>query len=188
MNRALVVIDVQESFRQLPSWDEISSPDIAERLAPLVEHARASGHRVVWVLHSEPGSDTPFDPATGHVRLLPGLRPADGEPVIHKTSHNAFTTTNLGQLLTGWGVLGIDVAGIRTEQCVETTARLGSDLGYDVRFVVDATATHPLRTPDGGATIPAQAVIERTAAALQGRFASVVTVAEVLASDQVLAS
>ncbi|HKX65621.1 MAG TPA: isochorismatase family protein [Intrasporangium sp.] len=182
MNRALVVIDVQQSFRELPSWAQISAPDLAERIAPLVEHARTAGDKVVWVLHSEPGSDTPFDPASGHVHLLPGLEPADGEPVLHKTSHNAFTTTNLGQLLTQWGVGGVDVAGIRTEQCVETTARLASDLGHDVRFVVDATATHPLPTADGSRVIPAEEVIERTAAALQGRFASVVTIAEVLAS------
>lgn len=182
MNRALVVIDVQESFRQLSSWEQVSDPEITDRIVALVDHARSTGDRVVWVLHTDPGSGTPFDPASGHVRLLPGLEPAAHEPVLHKTSHNAFTTTNLGQLLTQWGVTGVDVAGIRTEQCVETTARLASDLGHDVRFVVDATATHPLPTADRSGVIPAAEVIERTAAALQGRFASVVTVADVLAS------
>ena len=49
------------------------------------------------------------------------LERADGEPLIHKTSHNAFTTTNLQQLLTERGITDLTVCGIRTEQCCETT-------------------------------------------------------------------
>ncbi len=64
--------------------------------------------------------------------------------MLAKTSHNAFTTTNLQQLLTTHGVRGLTVCGIRTEQCCETTTRVGSDLGYDVTFVTDATATFPI--------------------------------------------
>jgi nicotinamidase-related amidase len=180
---ALLVIDVQESFRQQAGWAEISAPDIADRVARLVGHARERGDHVVWVLHTEPGSGSVFDPARGFVALLPGLVPRDGEPVLTKTSHNAFTTTNLGQWLTTHRVDEVVVTGIRTEQCCETTARLASDLGYRVRFVLDATATHPLARHDGRGRLSATEVQGRTAAALQGRFAEVVTVAEVLAEQ-----
>jgi nicotinamidase-related amidase len=113
-----------------------------------------------------------------------------GEPVLTKTSHNAFTTTNLQQLLTARGIRELLIAGIRTEQCCETTARLASDLGYQVTFVTDATATNPIAHPDAAAdltvpelladprTLPAPAVIERTVYALAGRFATIRTVAE----------
>jgi nicotinamidase-related amidase len=181
MTSALLVIDVQESFRQKPDWAEISASDIADRVARLVEHARSRGDHVVWVLHAEPGYGTVFDPARGFVTLLPGLAPRDGEPVLTKTSHNAFTTTNLGQWLTTHGVDEVVVTGIRTEQCCETTARLASDLGYRVRFVLDATATHPLDRHDGRGRLGASEVQERTAAALQGRFAEVVDLQQVLA-------
>lgn len=181
MTTALVVIDVQESFRSLPSWADISAPDIADRAARLVDHARAAGDRVAWVLHQEPGSGGPFDPANGLVELLPGLDPRPGEPVVRKTSHNAFTTTNLQQWLTGQGVTRLRLCGIRTEQCVETTARLASDLGYAVEVVLDATATHPLPRHDGSGTLAADEVIARTAAALVGRFATLATLDEVVA-------
>jgi nicotinamidase-related amidase len=181
MATALLVIDVQESFRQRPDWAEISAPDIAERIAGLVDHARTRDDHVVWVLHAEPGTGSVFDPARGFVGLLPGLAPRAAEPVLTKTSHNAFTTTNLAQWLTAHGVDEVVVTGIRTEQCCETTARLASDLGYRVRFVLDATATQPLQRHDGRGRLTATEVQERTAAALQGRFADVVTVAEVLA-------
>ena len=171
-NTALIVIDVQESFRQRESWQAASDPDVADKVALLVEHARLHGRPVVWVLHAEPGSGTVFDPALGHVRLIEGLAPAAGEPVLTKTAHNAFTTTNLQQILTEAGVRELIVCGIRTEQCVETTARVGSDLGYQVVFVTDATTTNPV----GG--LGADAIIERTEAVLRDRFARIATVAE----------
>jgi nicotinamidase-related amidase len=193
MNRALLVIDVQESFRQHPLWQAVSNPGIAEDVSRLVDAARAAGDQVIWVLHTEPGSDSVFDPANGLVRFIEPLKPAPGEPVLSKTSINAFTTTNLQQLLVRDGVGELAICGIRTEQCCETTTRVASDLGYQVTFVVDATATHPIRhrdAPDGltvpeilddPRTLPASAVIERTTYALAGRFATIATIEEYLA-------
>lgn len=189
VNRALLVIDVQESFRQRPNWAAVNHPDIADRVGRLVDAARAAGDLVVWVLHTEPG--TVFDPASGHVRLIEGLTPMAGEFVLHKTAHNAFTTTNLQQLLTEAGVGEVVVCGIRTEQCCETTARLASDLGYRVLFVTEATATQPIPHPDQPTdqtvaelladprTLPADEVVARTEYALAGRFATLVTIDEV---------
>jgi nicotinamidase-related amidase len=191
--RALIVIDVQESFRARPLWRLIDNPDIADDVNRLVDHARERGDLVVWVLHAEPGTGGVFDPESGHVRYIEGLRaPRDGEPQLRKTSHNAFTTTNLQQQLTERGVGEVVVCGIRTEQCCETTARLASDLGYQVTFAVDATATNPIPHPDAPAdrtpeeiaadprTLSAEAVVERTVFALSGRFAKVATVDEVV--------
>lgn len=182
MTTALFVIDAQESFHHREDWAQISAPDIADRIARLVEHARTRGEEVVWVLHTEPATGSFFDPERGLVKLLPGLEPRSGELVMHKTSHNAFTTTNLAQHLTSRGVGEVVVTGIRTEQCCETTARVASDLGYRVRFVLDATATHPLARWDGGNTLTTAEVTERTASALQDRFADVVTIEDVLSS------
>ncbi|NDU77959.1 isochorismatase family protein [Actinomadura sp. DSM 109109] len=185
MNRALLVIDVQESFRRRPLWEAVSAPDIAARAARLTDAARAAGDLVVWILHTEPGSGTPFDPALGHVRLMDGLDPAPGEPVMTKTSRNAFTTTGLQRLLTEHGVGEVAVCGIQTEQCCETTARLAADLGYRVTFVTDATATFPIEHRDAPpgrapaeiladpATLPTDQIIARTEYALAGRFAAI---------------
>ncbi|MEU4169135.1 isochorismatase family protein [Streptomyces sp. NPDC026665] len=190
MTRALIVIDVQESFRAHPLWETISDPKITDRVDRLVRLAREAGDTVVWVLHAEPGSGDVFDPALGHVRLMDELRREEGEPLVHKTSHNAFTTTNLQQLLTERGVRELTVCGIRTEQCVETTTRLASDLGYRVTFVTDATATNPIPHRDAPAdqsvaelladprTLGADEVIRRTEYALAGRFAVIATVDE----------
>ena len=59
MTRALIAIDVQESFRQRAIWQAISNPDIATDVSRLIDAARANGDLVVWVLHAEPGSGSP---------------------------------------------------------------------------------------------------------------------------------
>ena len=187
---ALIVIDVQESFRVRPNWQLVNHPDIADRVNRLVHAARDRDDLVVWVLHTEPGTGNAFDPAAGQVRLIDGLEPLPTEPVLTKTSHNAFTTTNLQQLLTQHGIREIVVSGIRTEQCCETTARVGSDLGYDVVFVTEATATMALahwsirdeatveEVLADPRTLTAEQVTERTEYALAGRFATVRTLDE----------
>uniref|UniRef100_UPI000B2629B2 cysteine hydrolase family protein n=1 Tax=Nonomuraea sp. SBT364 TaxID=1580530 RepID=UPI000B2629B2 len=124
MTSALLVIDVQNSFLQLPDWQHTSRPDIVPQVDRLATAARNAGDTVIWVLGSRPGTGTVFDPAQGHVRLMDGLHPHPGEPTLTKTAHNAFTTTNLHQLLTQRGTTKLTICGIRTEQCCETTARL----------------------------------------------------------------
>ena len=148
MSTALLVIDGQESFRQRPSWAEISAPDIAERIARLVAHARDRGDAVVWVLHAEPGGGGVFDPVRGFVRLLPGLDPRDGEPVLTKTSHNAFTTTNLAQWLTARGVDEVAVTQFRPVPLHLQPQTLVADDGV---AAVEAHVAEPVRPTDSAA-------------------------------------
>jgi nicotinamidase-related amidase len=198
MTSALIVVDVQESFRQRPSWSLVSNPDIVDDVGALVDNARRKSDAVVWVLHTEPGTGGVFDPDKGYVRMMDGLAPLPGEPVLTKTSRNAFTTTNLQQLLTARGVSEVVICGIQTEQCCETTARLAADLGYDVVFVTDATATFPIPHRDAPAgrsvaeamadptTLPTDEIVARTEYVLAGRFATIKTVADVV-GDEVVA-
>lgn len=150
MRRALIVIDVQESFRQDPGWETISNPGIVGPVKRLVDAARANGDLVIWVLHAEAGSDTVFDPASGYVRLIDGLAVQDGEPVITKTSHNAFTTTGLAQLLTSRGIAEL---ASRTPGCCAGCARPPQEqvippFGlYRDRYTSSTEAPYSLWTP-----------------------------------------
>jgi nicotinamidase-related amidase len=194
MSNALIVIDLQKSFQHRPNWAAVSNPAIAKQVSRLVDHARASGDLVVWVLHTEPGTGTVFDPARGCVELMDGVSPEPAEPIVTKTSVNAFTSTNLQQLLTQRGIRELTICGIQTEQCCETTTRVAADLGYAVTFVTEATATFPIPHRDAPAgrdleeiltdptTLHTDDIIIRTEYALAGRFATITTVADVTAS------
>jgi len=91
MNAALIVIDVQESFRQRPSWPAVSNPEVVSQVNRLVAAARRRGDLVVWVLHAEPGTGTLFDPARGYARLIDGLATGNGERVLVKSSSQVGT-------------------------------------------------------------------------------------------------
>lgn len=184
MNRAsttaLLVIDAQESFRQRQDeWATTANPDVVENISRLVEHARLVGDTVVWVTHSEPGSGGVFDPAHGFVRVISDLDPHDDEIAVTKTTVNAFTSTDLEQQLRGLGVGRVVVCGIRTEQCCETTARMASDLGFEVEFVTDATTTSPIAASEGLTALSGADIMRRTESILAARgFATVIRTAD----------
>jgi len=173
---ALVVIDAQESFRQRPYWSDADAPAFFDRLQALIDGAAASRIPVAQVFHVE--ETGAFSLASGHVRTLAPLAIAP-DAVFHKARHSALVGSGLPVWLTERGVRRLIVAGIRTEQCCETTTRHASDLGFDVDFVSEATLTFAMTDRDGR-TVDAAAIKARTELVLADRFARVATVAEAL--------
>jgi nicotinamidase-related amidase len=185
MRQALLVIDVQESFRRRPYFRADELPAFLANVQSLIDRASARGIPVVQVFHREPGDDpaNPFTAASGSVRTMSGLavRP---DAVFHKQVHSAmFGTDAHGSTLEQWlrarGIEALLVSGIRTEQCCETTTRHASDLGFAVRYVTDATLTFPMRTHSGREVSTAE-IRERTELVLDQRFARIVSSAEAL--------
>lgn len=182
MHTAVLLIDVQQSFKARPTWRDDDVPDFLRHTHALLEGARALGLPVVRVLHSDgPASpDNPFAPASGLVRPFDGLQDFEPALTLHKHRHSALVGTGLAVWLHQRGIGRLIVAGIRTEQCCETTARHASDEGWDVDFVSEATLTFDMRSP-AGALLDAAAIRERTETVLAGRFATVCDVATALA-------
>jgi nicotinamidase-related amidase len=179
---ALLLIDVQESFRARPYWNEAEAPAFFERSNALVAGAQARGIPVVQVFHTDgPNSaDNPFSQASGLIRPLAELQPFDAALVVEKHRHSALVGTGLAIWLHQQGIRRLIVAGIRTEQCCETTTRHASDEGWEVDYVTEATLTFAMQTP-AGATLTPAAIRERTETVLAGRFATICTVDEALA-------
>jgi nicotinamidase-related amidase len=186
MNQALILVDVQESFRRRAYFQEQDVPAFLRNVQSLVNRCESRGIPVVQVFHQEPGDDAsnPFTLASGYVRAMPELL-VHPDAVVHKQVHSAmFGRAADGRSLEAWlrdsGVGEILVTGIRTEQCCETTTRHASDLGFSVRYVTDATLTFPMRTRAGREVSPAE-IQERTELVLDGRFAQIVSTAGALA-------
>lgn len=175
---ALIVIDVQESFRHMPYFDADGLDAYLLRQQALIDGARAAGVPVVQIFHTRENS--PFDPASGHVRTMDGL---DLQPdaVFRKTRHSALAGTGLDIWLTARGIRRLIISGIRTEQCCETTTRHASDLGWTVDYVTEATFTFPMQHADG-TRFSREDIARRTELVLAGRFARILAVDEALAS------
>lgn len=187
MKQALIVIDVQESFRHRPFWDETEYPAFLAQIQGLIDAASAQGIPVLQVFHTSKSADpaNPFSLASGHVKTLEELRIAP-TAVFHKTVHSSLYAESAdGHSLHDWlwenGIEGIIVSGIRTEQCCETTSRHASDAGFKVVFPTDATLTFAMQSPSGTHYTPAE-IRDHTELVLQGRFARVTRAADALAA------
>jgi nicotinamidase-related amidase len=185
MKQALIVIDVQESFRHRPYWSVHELPTFLKNVQALIDVARTREIPVLQVFHEEVTSDPadPFSRVSGLVRAMPELS-LTADAVFYKQVHSAmFGKTRDGITLEQWlrhhRVEEVLVTGIRTEQCCETTTRHASDLGFKVRYVTDATLTFSMKSRSGREFSPAE-IRERTELVLDGRFARVVTTAEAL--------
>lgn len=172
MNNALLVVDIQDSFKISPArWASRSTPKFEENVTELIAAFREAERPVIFILHND--SDPGFRVGDPEVRLMSFLDKRDSDPLITKNTRNAFTSTDLEARLDALGIERVVVCGISTEQCCETTTRVAADLGYEVDFVTEATATFPI------GSLSTDAIIERTEAVLRNRFARIATVADV---------
>ena len=181
MKSCLIVIDAQESFRQRAYWSEAVAQPYFAAQNTLIEGCSAAGIPIVRVFHvDEPAvASHPFAVASGFVRPIEGLAPFEAAATFTKHRHSALVNSGLDVWLTQQGIGRLIVSGIRTEQCCETTTRHASDLGWEVDYVTEATLTFDMVQPDGR-PLAAADIKARTAAVLDGRFATVCSVAEAL--------
>jgi len=177
IERALVVIDVQESFRHRPYYRSDDVPSYLERLQRLIDGAQRGGIPVVQVFHVEETGE--FSLASGHVTAMRGLS-IEPTVVFHKRRHSAMIGTGLDVWLTQHRISRLIVCGIRTEQCCETTTRHASDLGFEVDYVTEATLTFPMIDRSGREWLPAE-IGARTELVLADRFARIVDIPTALA-------
>jgi nicotinamidase-related amidase len=169
----LLVIDVQESFRHRPYWTEADLPAFQSALRRLEAGCRARDIPVVHVFHVE--DDGPFSLASGLVQPLAGF-PAACAVRFEKHTHNAFTDTGLDLWLRRRGIGHLIVTGIRSEQCCETTTRVGADIGYAIDYVTEATLTFPMTHAGSGRVYSSEEIKAHTELVLDGRFARVTNV------------
>jgi nicotinamidase-related amidase len=176
-NTALLVIDAQESFRHRPYWSDVEFASFCDRVQIVIDGCVARNIPIIQVFHVE--DEGAFSMASGHVRPLDAItvRP---DLVIHKRAHSALAGTPLAGWLTERGLRRIIIAGIRTEQCCETTTRHASDSGYTVDYVTEATLTFPMTHPRTGRHVSTDEIRDRTELVLADRFARIVTAEQAL--------
>jgi nicotinamidase-related amidase len=178
MDPALIVIDVQRAFDD-PSWGRRNNRSCEEHIGALIETWRRRSWPLVFVRHDsvEPGSTlAPGTPGNAFKDVITG----EPDLLVVKSVNSAFHgEPGLQTWLDGAGIGTLYVCGITTNHCCETTARVGGNLGYDVRFVLDAT--HCFDRPDlQGVVVPADELARVTATNLHGEFATVVDTASVV--------
>jgi nicotinamidase-related amidase len=137
----LLVIDVQRAWDD-PAWPERNNLDAEARVADLLEAWREAGAPLVHVRHESTEADGLFGRATDSFEFKSEAAPLPGEPVVEKLVNSAFIGTDLEERLRAAGAETVVIAGLTTDHCCSTTARMAGNLGFETWFVSDATATH----------------------------------------------
>lgn len=187
MTRALLVIDMQRGFDDLAFWGPTANPECEANVAALVAAWTTSSEPIVVVRHDSVSEGSPLHPDSPGNALVDVVAEAPAALRISKAVNSAFYgDRDLHQWLTGQGIGEVVICGIQTNMCVETTARMAGNLGYDTTVVLDAT-----RTFDLTAEIPGVGHVTRSAAELmtgtalvlqQGGFARIGTTAALTTS------
>lgn len=168
---ALVVVDVQNDFcapggmMDREGNDLTMAQEMVPRLQALIEAARAAGTLVIYIqsIYGVAGgpylSETWLEQAKRRRRgsyvehpvcaegswnfeFYDGIRPRDGEVVVHKHRFSAFQGGDLELVLRSTGIRTLIMTGVATNVCVETTAREAFVRDYYIVFVEDCTATY----------------------------------------------
>jgi len=174
---ALIVVDVQKGFDDESHWGERNNPDCEENIAILIGAWRKEGWPLVYVRHDSETAGSPLRAGSAGNEFKDVI---DGKPdlLVTKSVHSAFYgDPDLDAWLKDNGITAVAICGIQTNMCCDTTARMASDLGYDVMFVIDATHTFDIQAPNHQ-VYRAREIARFTALNLAADFAKVVQTRE----------
>jgi nicotinamidase-related amidase len=170
---ALLIIDVQRGFED-PQWGPRNNPLAEQTMARLLAAWRDAGATIVHVRHDSAEAQSPLRPGQPGNQFKPEVAPRRDEMMIAKTVNNAFIGTGLERLLRQRRLAELVIAGLTTNHCVSTTARMAGNLGFATFVVSDGTATFDRLALDG--TIrPAEEVHAAALSDLNEEFATVIT-------------
>jgi nicotinamidase-related amidase len=172
-NTALLVIDFQRGFDD-PVWGPRNNPRAEANVAALIAAWRVAGAPIVHVHHDSPDPSGRLRCGTPGHAAKPEAQPRAGEPVYRKRVNSAFIGTPLAADLTAAGITTLIIAGLTTNHCVSTTARMAGNLGFHTFVASDATAAFDRANLDGTPR-PAEDVHSAALSDLQDEFAQVVT-------------
>jgi nicotinamidase-related amidase len=147
--KALLVIDVQNGVVEY-AWKRDTT---ISKIAALVDKARESNTEVIWVQHSE--DDMPIDSLSW--QIVPELKPASGEKIIHKLWRSSFEETELEDVLEELKIEHLVISGAQTNYCVRHTIHAAIERGLDVTLVEDAHTT--MDESWNGSPIPAEFIV-----------------------------
>ncbi|MBS0267537.1 MAG: cysteine hydrolase [Proteobacteria bacterium] len=177
-NSALILIDCQNTYREGIMQLEGVEPALVE-CQGLLKRYRDAGRPVIHIQH-DAGAGSPYDVKDRIGAIADVVAPQAGEPVVVKNFPSSFEKTNLDDLLKGFGVEDLTIAGFMTHVCVNSTARAAFNHGYRATVVGNATATRSLPNPCGG-VVSAKELHEASLVALNDMFAVVVSSSEKIA-------
>lgn len=177
---ALVLIDIQKGLDESAFYGGNRNNAGAELQAfTLLDRWRTLGLPVFHVRHSSQNPDSPLHASKSGFAIKDVVTPLEGEAVITKTVNSAFIDTDLLHLLKEVPTQTVVIAGLTTNHCISSTARMAGNLGLQTYVVSDAVAAFDSQDLDGN-PLPAELMHQTALASLHKEFATVSDTADIL--------
>ncbi len=141
-NTALIVIDLQKGIVSAPTAHPID--EVVKNAGVLADEFRSLKLPVVLVNveGAAPGrveqTSRIHELPTGWTDFVPELNRQPEDYTVTKRTWGAFTKTGLEEHLSNLGVTQVVITGVSTSAGVESTARQGHELGFNITLAVDA--------------------------------------------------
>ncbi|ALC83771.1 MULTISPECIES: cysteine hydrolase family protein [Bacillus] len=177
-NTAFLFIDFQQAFAD-PSWGKRNNPFAEKNAYELLKQARMVGQTIIHVKHISTNNESLFYEHSPTSKFIDGLEPEKSEMVFTKSVNSAFIGTKLEEYLRGKKIEALITLGLTTDHCVSTTVRMGSNLGFQMILVSDATATFERKGIDGS-TLSAELIHDVHLSSLNREFATILSTQETL--------
>jgi nicotinamidase-related amidase len=172
---ALILIDIQKGFDDVEYWGGgRNNPDAELRASELLRLWRDNGFPIFHVQHCSTIPTSPLHETHAGNQFNDLVAPTEREPVIKKSVNSAFIGTDLQAQLDNAKITTLVIAGLTTDHCISTTARMAGNLGYETFLVAAATATFNKKGIDGQ-IFPAELIHQTALASLDKEFATVIT-------------
>lgn len=142
---ALLVVDAQKGVLVLDHWGgptgRRNNPDAETNIGRMLSAWRSAKLPVFFTAHDSREAASPLKLSLATGAFLPGLEPRDGETVIKKDVNSAFAGTRFEIELRRRQIHRLVLVGFFTNFCIETTARMSNNFGFDTYVGHDACAT-----------------------------------------------
>lgn len=176
---ALVIIDMQQGMMGTVAGLR-NNPQAEHNIGRLLQAWRHGGAPIVHVRHISRNPASPFWPGQPGAAFQEALAPRADEHVVEKNVPDALINTGLERWLRVRGIARLVVAGVSTNNSVESTARTAGNLGFETQVVSDACFAFGM-TDHAGAPRTAAEVHAMSLANLAVDYARIVTTDELLA-------
>jgi nicotinamidase-related amidase len=177
---ALAVIGAQVGFDDESVFGPRSNPSAEANIALLLDGWESQNWPVVAVRFNPEDEASPLHASKEGNRFKPVLDAANPALEVSTSASSAF----YGEPdLDGWmranELRSIAICGSPVHTLCESTARMASDLGYEVLYILDAMHTHDLTATDG-TTVRGREVARLSGITIASSFGQVVYTAELV--------
>lgn len=137
---ALIIIDMQKGMSN-PQLGRRNNPEAELNLQRLLQAWRHARQPVIHIRHISRTAGSVFWPGQTGCEFQDALAPLAHEHVVEKNVPDAFANTGLERWLRTRSIQHVVIAGVVTNNSVESSVRAAGCLGFDVIVAADACYT-----------------------------------------------